>query len=46
VTGELDFGNIDTFKMVDPDDGPMWKLTGEWGSALVGRPTAALTLDN
>ena len=45
VTGEADYGHIDSFVPVDWAGGPAWKLDGDWGIALVRRPTVALTLE-
>lgn len=45
ATGGPDYGNIDSFVPVDWAGIPAWELDGDWGTALVRRPTVALTLE-
>jgi hypothetical protein len=42
ATGELDYGNIDSFVPVDWDGHPAWQLSGDWGTALIRRPEVTL----
>jgi len=38
ATGEMDYGNIDTFRPIDGAASITWELTGEWGTARVTHP--------
>ncbi|SOD73463.1 hypothetical protein SAMN05892883_2759 [Jatrophihabitans sp. GAS493] len=44
-SGEIDFGNIDTFRRVELAGVSVWQLAGDWGTASVRRPLVVLTLD-
>jgi hypothetical protein len=44
ASGQLDYGNIDTFTCIDWDGTAAWELTGDWGRAIVKQPTVVLTL--
>ena len=45
ASGEVDYGNIDTFTGIDWDGTAAWELTGGWGRAIVKQPTVVLTLN-
>lgn len=45
ASGELDYGNIDTFTGIDWDGTAALELTGDWGRAIVKQPTVVLTLN-
>ena len=45
ATGEVDYGNIDSFVPADWDGDPAWELSGDWGKALVRQPDVTLVLD-
>lgn len=44
ATGEVDYGNIDTFDPVDWEGRDAWMLTGLWGELLVATPEVAVAL--
>jgi len=42
ATGELDWGNIDTFDPVDWEGRDAWQLTGSWGELLAVEPEVSI----
>jgi hypothetical protein len=43
ATGEVDFGNVDTFAFNQSED--RWELEGDWGRARVRSPEVTLRFD-
>lgn len=45
ASGEVDFGNIDVFTLVDWDGDIAWEMSGDWGDLLTVEPSVAVTFE-
>ncbi|GAA1027563.1 hypothetical protein GCM10009557_09400 [Virgisporangium ochraceum] len=45
VTGEADYGHIDTFTRATDIADDVWQLSGEWGEALIRQPRVHVRLE-